>query len=338
MLGVDYVEDAFTLLVESVVNLAGATFVVKTSDTEIFYGRARGSAEQSKEWLQWSETFDVFGGAFSNSGSSSALIKAHDADPGKTVWVVSGWKDNADHSATGSIILYSEDGATWELVFERYQVNTGADRSPWILEPTGIVWDADEKAFFASFFTADFHIPDFGPAEVTQGEEIYRSADGRSWSLVSRNMHLTGDDDPTTVASDLAAHCKKPENENRSGGSQKIPDGLQGFNKTTGTFIRPAGLMGFDPYNGAWYAGGAPPAVTRIDDKGISSTVSVGVVDCLAVAFHNNVWIAVGGPGGAHGGTYIDLSFDDGKTWASVFHSETTFNAATVSGQGAVTR
>ena len=331
---VDFVEDPIVHIVSITINVAGATFVVKTYDTEIFYGTAKGSAEQSEDWFQ-AETFDVFGGAFSNSGSSSALIKAHDADPGKPVWVVSGWKDNAA-SATGTIILYSEDGATWDLVFERYQVNDGDDRSPWILEPTGIVWDEDEKAFYASFYTADFHMPVFGPAEVTQGEEIYRSADGRSWSLVSRNMHLTEDDDPTTIASDLAAHCNKPENQNRSGGSQKLPDGLQGFNKNTGTFIRPAGLMGFDPYNGAWYAGGENPAVTRIDDKGISSTVSVGVVDCLAVACHNNVWIAVGGPGEAHGGTYIDLSFDDGQTWASVFHSPTTFNAATVSGQGAV--
>ena len=336
-----FVEDPLTRIVSITIGVAaGASIVVKTVDTEIFYGRAQGSAEQSDEWFQWSEPFDAFGGSYSNSGSSSALIKEHDADPGKPVWVVSGQKENAE-SANGSIILYSEDGASWDLVFERYEVNDGDDRVPWVLEPTGIVWDEDEKAFFASFYTADWHQSGESGEflETPEGEEIYRSANGRTWTLVSRNLHLTGSEDLGAVASDLAAYCKKPENQNRGGGSQKIPDGLQGFNKSTGTFIKPAGLLGFDPYNGARYEGSLVPAVTRIDDKGISTTVPVGVVDCYAVAFHNSVWIAVGGgpvgPLENPGGTFIDVSFDDGLTWASVFHSSTTYHAATVSGQGA---
>lgn len=319
-----FVEDPITRIVSITLSVGAATFVVKTYDAEIFYGTPRGSPEQSEEWPQWSETIDLFGVA--GSGSSSALVREHDADPGKPVWVVSARKEGGPDDSNGGVIMYSEDGATWELVFERYEVDFGDDRVPWFFEPTGIVWDEDEKAFFASFYTADFH-----SGESPEGEELYRSADGRSWSLVSRNLALPPGGDPATTPSDIAAYCNKPENQNRSGGSQKIPDGLQGYNSNTSTFIRPTGLRGFDPYNGAWYDGALTPSVTVIDADGNESIKPVDVVNCFAVAFHSGVWIAVGGE--TPTGTYIAASFDDGQTWARVFQNSATYYAATVSGQ-----
>jgi hypothetical protein len=334
-MAVDFTESPIEQLIEILLELVGATFAVKTAWTEIFYGAPRPGAppDQLDDWFLWANDLHLTGitGGDVNSGSSSALIT------GKPVWVVSGYRD-IPASSGASVILYSQDGKTWQPVFEQYP-NAPAGEI-YQFNPTGIVWDGDERAFFASFFITLYYPTGGGvdggePMLSDPGEEIYRSANGATWTRVSRNLREDMGA-PNVAISDITPYCKKPENENRSGGTQKIPDGLQGYNKDTETFARPTSLVGFDPYGGARYDDTVQPSVTVIG-KHHSGTRTVSA-PCYAVAYFNNVWIAVGGgkPVGAdRGGTYIDVSFDDGNTWKNIFQSPTTatFHGSTVSGQ-----
>lgn len=318
----DYVEDPIVHIISITINLVGATFIVKTYRSEIFYGTPGGSPEDADEWFGLTDpSLSNVVPTTSNSGSSSALIKEHDADPGYPVWVVSSF---AEGDTRGSVILYSEDGgANWERVFEQWEVPFGDERLPWIFEPTGIVWDVDEKAFFASFHVVDQH----ADLSVQEGEELYRSSDGRAWSLASKHMRDMGP--AITATSDLFAYCNKPENRAPTGTSQKIPDGLQGYNPNSKRFIKPTGLIGFNPYDGARYENALVPTVTIIDESGTQSIKAVDIVDCFAVSYFNNVWIAAGGPNEL----YIAASFDDGESWTRVFYESAPYNAVTVSGQ-----
>lgn len=318
------------------VSWGGIVFVVKSIDAELILGEM----EQPRgKWKSLGHPFDAFGGLFANSGSSSAITEI--VKDGETIFqpvvVVSAIRSN-ENNDNGSIIMASKNGTDWELVFERYEVNEGTFRSPFICEPTGIVWDEDEKAFFAAFYESDIRfITEAGTTLFYDGETIYSSKNGFSWKQVSRSVKFRGvagsaegltDDD----TSDLRQYCKKPENE---GG---IPDGLQAYDKSSKTFMRPQSLTGFSPVDGAQYGetgiATSPVIIVEREDEepGGSGSASAPV---YAVGQYGGTWVAVGGVRSdtGPGSLTIDVSIDRGKTWKNVFTQPGNFTtAATVSG------
>lgn len=327
----------------------GVIFVVKDIDSNLFLGKVEArtkAAVDKKDWQPIDVPWDLFGGIFANSGSSSALIGGKEKE---TVFVVSARKEDDDGNG-GSVIVASKNGKDWSLAFERYEVNEGDLRSPATVEPTGIVWDEDEKAFFASFYEADFEfVVDDTVSKVLfyDGETIYRSSDGMDWSQVIRTVTFRGEGgDATGITDDnisaLKAYCKKPENK------RQIPDGLQAYDETTKLFMKPEALSGFGPANGALYGGENRDIATSTitiesteegsTDTGGESISGSGEASgpVFAVAQYNGIWAAVGGDSpDAEGGTgrmIIDVSIDNGKTWTQVYtHADPYYRGATIS-------
>lgn len=296
----------------------GGTFVVKSHHSNVIVGHIESTDELDKDWSNVGVQFDAITGFYSNSGASAALIEK------KQVYVMSDRRNDEDGNA-GSFIMYSENGTDWEKVYERYEVNDGDIRDPWIFEPTGIVWDDDEKTFYAAFYHAALDLTG-GGVHVTDGESICSSADGKTWSLVSdalaeRPGGLT-DDDPSL----LDDHCTKPENKG------EIPDGLQAYDKKKKTFMKPAALTGFGPVNGAVYAG-EPTSEITIEREGDEETVaSTGTMSgpCYAVGYHGGIWVAVGGVADL---LRIDASADSGEEWENVFmESDIRWGAVCIAG------
>jgi hypothetical protein len=287
----------------------GGTFVVKSQDCQVIVGDIEKD-ELDKTWTNLGAQFDAIGGAFSNSGASSAFIGD------KQVYVMSDRRQDDDGNSS-SFIMYSENGKDWEKVYERFEVDEGVVRDPWVFEPTGIVWDDEEKTFYAAFYHAVLDLTGgvLGVL-IPDGESICTSTDGKTWSLISDGVELRPggltDDDP----SELDSHCKKPENKG------EIPDGLQAYDKETKTFMKPTALKGFGPVNGADYDGeNAEITIEReeTNDAGEEETVtSTGTMSgpCYAVGYHGGIWVAVGGEVGL---LKIDASADDGKAWKNVF-------------------
>lgn len=313
----------------------GATFVVKSLTSQLLRGRVP-SAGNVSDWKSLGDPapFEIFGGAFGNSGSSSFLFTSG------PVFVVSALHQN-EESDEGSALLASRDGTTWKMVWSEYTVSSGEYRSPWILQPTGIVWDRVERAFFASFYQVDWDAREvdstgtiFGP----DGELIMRSSDGFNWTEYYRQTSLDGLDDDSP--SQLDSHCNKPENE---GG---IPDGLQAWEESTQTFMKPQSLTSFSPVNGAIYGVGVGDLVTNrvtIRHKGVTTTRSVSA-PCYAVAQYNGIWSAVGGETGTNTsegliGAYlsIDISSDGGNEWQQVYKEDFKQNESQNSGRPAGT-
>jgi hypothetical protein len=317
------------LFPDQIVNVkwGGGIFVVKSAEGFLY----RGSGKNPEDWKSLGQPNAIHGFVGPNSGSSYAEIGKTDTEPGTPVFVISAVRDDDDDNR-GSVILASRDGRDWKIVFEKYEVNDGDHRDPFIFEPTGIVWDEDANKFYAAFYTVIADFDTEGNVTARDGERIYSSSDGRSWGLEISDV---GHENPPGLSEDsvskLIQFCKKPEN---TKGDTEMPDGLQAYNEAGNTFMKPTSLVSFSPTNGAIYDGDkAAPSVTIIteDDDGntITTTKSVNA-PCYAVAQMGGMWAACGGD---EPNLSINISTDGGETWTQV-HTDTSgdsFWAATVS-------
>jgi hypothetical protein len=335
--------------VEQIVNVqwGGGIFVVKSLMGFIY----RGSGKNTDDWQSIGQPKKISGFLGANSGSSYAEIGKTDSEPGNSVFVISATREDDDGNF-GSFILASDDGQSWEIAFEQYEVNDGDHRDPWIFQPTGIVWDNDVNKFYASFLRTIADFDDVTGVTAVDHENIYSSADGYSWSLLSTTPLPSSDTvDANTVTSAIIQYCNKPEN---TKGPVKVPDGLQAYSEGSDTLIMPTALRGFEPWNGAFYNrrsgefsgeeyGAADPSVNviTIDEGGNKVTETVAVsADCYAVAQVNGVWVACGGtltdlfqPGNT---LTVDISLNGGKEWKQVYKNSSegdwgSYHAASVS-------
>lgn len=299
--------------IQHVINVqwGGAIIVVKTVNSEIHRGQIAGPTKEavdSGKWTFLNSPFGITAGGSSNNGASYALIDKGD-NKKEQVFVLSAQNEDGNGNSAG-VILFSTNGADWKIVFSQSEVNDGDVRDPWIFEPTGIVWDETDQAFYAAFYAARFTQIE-GGVDVDEGESIHRSSDGRKWTRVSYKLQPEGDlttDSPSL----LDSHCTKPENKGN------IPDGLQAYNKSSGLFMKPTSLGGFNIFNGASYTSSASTVDIEYDepdDEKQNATVSVGF-PCYAVAQISGIWIATGGEQNKL--MKIAVSIDHGETWETV--------------------
>jgi hypothetical protein len=312
---------------QNIVNVQWAVadiFVVKGDNSDIWVS----SDKKIKNW-DWTGTpQDTFAGNYSNAPISYAEIGEEGNKQG--IFVMPNKKQN-ENSDEGGIILYSENGRDWSIGFELYEVNAGEHRDPWIIQPTGIVWDENEKAFYASFYLVIADEDEIGGLIEKAGEAVYRSTDGKSWSQTyysaTNDIELFTDDSSSVID----AHFTKEAN--RSTGSGPVCDGLQGYNEDSNTLIYPSSLMGWGPRKGAIIE--TPAASVTIESKdadGNKTTKTVGVsMPCYAVGYFGGIWVACGGTGestaeGRVVTAKIDVSIDDGNTWQNAYTDQSSGN------------
>jgi hypothetical protein len=315
----------------------GAVIIVYTRNSAAHRGKIASASEQAvtdAEWTTCDIPYDIYGGLYSNSGASYAKIGEEDTM--REIFLLSSKIDN-DASEHGCVILFSSNGTEWDRVFEQYEVSDGDSRDPWIIEPTGIVWDKDSQTFYASFYAATYTEQGDEPPIITEGENLYSSTDGQSWRIVG-SVRAPLDTVTNETESLIAPYCKKPDNKG------KIPDGLQAYNETRRIFMKPVDLIGFNIYDGATYTGGGvatsprvnPSSSVEITDDDGKRTVSVGF-PCYAVAQINGIWIAAGGiaAGGPSSGEKLQIavSIDDGETWTQAQISDQYTGSAVIAGQ-----
>src|SRR5262245_47613826 len=143
-------------------------------------------------------------------GRSYALVNTDDPESGTPTFVMGSWEDSS------MSIITSHDAKTWTVTFNDTNFFGG-------FGVQGIVWDSQEKAFYATAWT---NRSPGNSAETFRGY-LLRSTDGMSWSRDQE--FITSIDSGNSVeaqkklADALKRHCVKTEN---AGG---IPDGIRGY-------------------------------------------------------------------------------------------------------------
>jgi hypothetical protein len=311
---------------QQIVNVkwAGGGFVVKSREAFLYCG----SGKTSDKWQSLGQPHDIFG--FANSGSSYAEIGKTETKPGTQVFVISALRRSGDaNNNVGGVILASSNGSDWDLVFENYEVTEGAHRDPFTFKPTGIVWDEDTKKFYAAFYTVIADFDDIGRIITTDGERIYSSPNGRNWTLLIDDVsHPLPPGIDSHSESLLMPFCKKPEN---TMGDNKMPDGVQAYDKVAKTFMKPTSLTFFSPTSSAVYDGmeSSVKIITETEEGKTTTTKSTSA-PCYAVAQIGGSWAACGG---ADRNLSIDISTDNGETWTQAYtdKSGNSLPAVTVS-------
>ena len=196
----------------------------------------------------------------------------------------------------GHDLYHSYDGVRWSVV-----ATTGGNvRSGWC----GFVWHPEHRLFYALWDT-------ISEAPLNT---IYSSTDGVSWSAGPSF------DDHNEANDAFRALCTKPQN--RGG----IPDGYQGYNPATKTFIKPTFITGWNTGTPTWdndprfsgitieREGGGDP-LPPADGGGPAPT---GV---WSVTFSGGVWNLLVAFNAANI-TQIWISTDDAQTWRQTFATD----------------
>jgi hypothetical protein len=216
-----------------------------------------------------------------------------------------------------SAIHYSNDGEHWSVVHS-LPMDGGNGF-------TGIVWHPTDNCFYACWQGNN----DPGETEVFLRVRIFRSIDGRAWSLHQDFVAFSDDEailvfDAATAA--FRALCIKPEN--RGG----IPDGVQGYDSTNLIFIRPRGLPEWDVQG----IQAPAPIGIEIEVDGTPSAGGAGLPQAVfAVSFAGRIWNALVYDTSVPPFTIptkVYMSADDGKNWVETFATTGFQPAGIVSG------
>jgi len=233
----------------------------------------------------------------------------------------------AGGGASSSIEMrYSNNAQQWSNVFTKPYDNVGA------YGLMGIVWDPDERAFFAaSAATID-------SGDILAQRQLWSSSDGRSWNLVAELISFSSeqtDEIDKQITQLLLAHATKPEN--RGGKDGKVPDGFQAYDPNKKIFMTPGGLTGWKISGPILDIGNTVKIESKADDgKVTNSSASFPVEIVWGVSFAGGVWNVLGmrelSAPTFQKPSVVFCSTDDGETWEEVFARAGYFPAGIVSG------
>jgi hypothetical protein len=222
------------------------------------------------------------------------------------------------------MIMASKNGRTWQVAYRDFNINRSDYNNQEIL--FGAAYDERVRKFYAASWYVETVIdPGTFATSVTEGERLYTSSDGATWSKVDEQMRTGANAGlwPVDAPSLLVPHCAKPQNEGADK-TKKIPDGLQGYAKGGDTFVKPFDLNYYSIYGVFYSYSPEPPAkavkVTRPmhGEHPLEQKRNVGM-PCTCVASNGSIWAAGGGGGAVDKRSRVDVSFDGGETWIESF-------------------
>lgn len=306
-----FVEDPVTRIVSITIGVAAGAVVLMSQEIaddpavlgKRYVGRPAKEPPPPQDWKLVSENATAF------RAQTFALVPnpAEPTKPTPTYLLGAAWIDKAE-------IHRSLDGEHWTVVYSE-PLDGGFGF-------TGLVWNADDKAFYAALYGRD------GGDDIAFEAKILKSLDGISWTQdqlfqAFDNADFIPQYDAATAA--FRAHCTKPEN--RGG----IPDGFQAWDGNNEIFMKPTALYGWElgGVGVSSYAGGI--TIEGTGAGGGEAQLPPGV---LAVSFAGGVWNALIYPfaGAFFTPTEIWFSNDNGKSWARTFETTGYFPAGISSG------
>lgn len=317
---VDYVEDIFTLLVKSVLELAAGAVVVtpltRFLSGEPSYPLLRGVPRRNPPPGESPQTWTVEEQQAyrAENGAYHAVHKPSDP-PGKlTPTFVRGTTKTVDPFDTHEI-RYSHDGATWTIC---HTIPTSGRGQGW----TGATWNPDDEKFWLCLHiwqTADSE----GSDTLFEEAQFFTSLDGMTWTPDEKfQLHVDPDGDAdwmedfidriepewlAMVTSKFQEKLVKPEN--RGG----IPDGYQAYDATNEIFMKPSSLSGWTVDGGASYSNEG----LGVTVEGVSHPTTSPPDWCVAVSFAGSIWnaLCVEVAPSADVAIRIYSSTDEGRTW-----------------------
>jgi len=223
----------------------------------------------------------------------------------QSVWLLGG-DDGATALGSGSeqgMIMRSTNGRNWTevhrvpIIDNRFYINSSI---------LAIVWDQNEKAFFAEGSQFENGRPT-GPQQVNM---LYRSTNGTSWEEVGRKTFVYNGLDFAQAEKEglIVPHCSGKVKDWKD---TPVPDGV--FGESSSVLIEPTDPAAVN-YASGNVRGGTEPTVkiTRAAPGGGTTIVNTGISFVSAVAYAGGIWIATGL-------NQIARSVDNGNTWAIVF-------------------
>jgi hypothetical protein len=307
---VDFVEDPYIQIVSitvderpigAVVVFAEMTFI-QPGFTDGARYRGKPGTEQLQDWALNSAYPHAF-------VSSSFALVPDGARQVPTFLLGTSTADERPGEIIPAEIHYSNDGEHWDVPFSIGLGEGGDLVGITHNEFESLVWHPNDKCFYAllsSILYDDGSYLQF---------RIYRSADGRTWSMTQEWIgSVTGDGDLVASAAAHAAFhalCIKPSN--TGGGTRPHDgDGYAGYDEQKKIFIGPN------------YGDSADPVIIEID--GVRSPGGAGLpnkdgaIFVELVSFAGGIWNAIY-PTGFGGAVHIYVSTDDGQNWQRIYET-----------------
>lgn len=267
-------------------------------------------------------------GFFNTMGGAYAMVGADaDGKGGTPTFVMLGYSDSDVHDCE---IQLSNDGKNWKHVYYWDRLSEDETHSS-AASLNAAVWDEKEKAFFvAAGLDQSIFDLEAGTSYVTEWDVLLRSADGRSWSEVGRQV-LPTVSEKVEHSSMILGHCSDKVKDSRG---FSVPDGFYGektIDKTSNSSLIIAPSIPRKVLYGINDGAGVIPiradeqsssvAITAHGETTTSSSADVGF-PVFSVAYAGNIWIATGSAATL---TFTDadkgrtaVSTDDGETWSVV--------------------
>jgi hypothetical protein len=216
-----------------------------------------------------------------------------------------------------ALIYASSNGRNWREVYKDSGVRDVYDTVR-ILFPVALVWDIAEEAFYYDqHYTFIENVHESTPQILS--DQIFSSADGSSWSMVSST---NVGDDPSSYVSPYLTHCAHNNCLDQYG--QHVPDGNMGHDIKAQIVARPEKPRAYN--YGAGNVGLANDVSNNVeiveDITGKTSINSVpGMARLNCAASVDGILMAGGDAPGPEGGAppgIVAFSLDDGETWTTL--------------------